>query len=118
MNCWCSLNRSGPAPGSSSRITSPSASRHTGTNRADLANDLAMTGFNVGVNCGEAARQTVFHCDVDLMPRRHQDVEEPAGGIRHVITGKGSYPAHSSWSGCFQPPSRLAASSQAFLASK
>ena len=50
-----------------------------------------MEGFNVGVNEGEVAGQTVFHCHLHLIPRRRGDVEEPEGGVRGVIPGKGVY---------------------------
>ena len=53
--------------------------------------DKSIEGFNIGMNCGEAAGQTVFHCHVHLIPRRRGDVENPRGGVRHVITGKGYY---------------------------
>lgn len=53
--------------------------------------DPTIKGFNVGINCGEAAGQTVFHCHVHLIPRRQGDVENPAGGIRHLMPGKGHY---------------------------
>jgi diadenosine tetraphosphate (Ap4A) HIT family hydrolase len=62
------------------------------TLRASLRErDPAITGFNVGMNCGEAAGQTVLHCHVHLIPRRAGDVESPAGGVRHLIPGKGHY---------------------------
>lgn len=53
--------------------------------------DAAIQGFNIGMNCGEVAGQTVFHCHVHLIPRRFGDVESPRGGVRHVIPGKGTY---------------------------
>lgn len=53
--------------------------------------DPTVAGFNVGINSGEAAGQTVFHCHVHLIPRRAGDVEHPRGGIRAVIPGKGEY---------------------------
>jgi len=53
--------------------------------------DSTIEGFNIGMNCGEVAGQTVFHCHVHLIPRRRGDVENPRGGIRHVIAGKGGY---------------------------
>ena len=53
--------------------------------------DSSIEGFNIGMNCGEVAGQTVFHCHVHLIPRRKGDVENPRGGVRHVITGKGHY---------------------------
>ena len=43
------------------------------------------------MNCGEVAGQTIFHCHVHLIPRRKGDVENPRGGIRHVIPSKAFY---------------------------
>lgn len=48
-------------------------------------------GFNVGVNVGEAAGQTVDWPHVHLIPRRRGDMEDPRGGVRHVIPSKGNY---------------------------
>jgi ATP adenylyltransferase len=53
--------------------------------------DPSVSGFNVGTNAGRAAGQTVFHFHIHLIPRRDGDVTDPAGGVRHVIPGKGSY---------------------------
>jgi diadenosine tetraphosphate (Ap4A) HIT family hydrolase/5-methylcytosine-specific restriction endonuclease McrA len=53
--------------------------------------DTSVEGFNVGINDGAAAGQTVFHCHVHLIPRRKGDVEDPTGGVRSVIPGKGAY---------------------------
>jgi diadenosine tetraphosphate (Ap4A) HIT family hydrolase len=53
--------------------------------------DPSIAGFNVGINVGEAAGQTVHHCHVHLIPRRTGDVDQPRGGVRNVIPGKGSY---------------------------
>lgn len=53
--------------------------------------DSAVTGFNIGVNNGESAGQTIFHCHIHLIPRRVGDVENPRGGVRHLIYGKGDY---------------------------
>jgi diadenosine tetraphosphate (Ap4A) HIT family hydrolase len=53
--------------------------------------DKSIEGFNIGMNCGEVAGQTIFHCHVHLIPRRKGDVENPRGGVRHVIAGKGYY---------------------------
>jgi len=55
------------------------------------AEDDSVTGFNVGVNAGEDAGQTIFHCHVHLIPRRKGDVEKPRGGVRGVVAGKQSY---------------------------
>ena len=54
-------------------------------------NDPKVNGYNIGINCGESAGQTVFHCHIHLIPRRHGDVENPRGGIRHTIPSKGNY---------------------------
>jgi len=56
-----------------------------------LAEDSAVEGFNIGVNVGEMAGQTIFHCHIHLIPRRHGDVENPRGGVRGVIPRKQSY---------------------------
>ncbi len=56
-----------------------------------LKNDKKVTGFNIGMNAGEDAGQTVFHCHIHLIPRRKGDVENPRGGVRHMIPGKGFY---------------------------
>lgn len=40
-------------------------------------------GYNIGVNCGETAGQTVFHLYIHLIPRYGGDVENPRGGIRN-----------------------------------
>jgi diadenosine tetraphosphate (Ap4A) HIT family hydrolase len=48
-------------------------------------------GFNIGMNWGVAAGQTVMYPHVHLIPRRKGDVEDPRGGVRHVIPGKGNY---------------------------
>jgi len=56
-----------------------------------IERDSTVTGFNVGINCGEAAGQTVFHCHVHLIPRRLGDAQNPAGGVRHLMPGKGAY---------------------------
>lgn len=50
-----------------------------------------ITGFNIGLNSGESAGQTIFHCHWHLIPRRKNDVPNPKGGVRHVIPGKGNY---------------------------
>ena len=49
------------------------------------------SGFNVGVNVGTAAGQTVVHAHVHLIPRYSGDAQDPTGGVRNVIPGKGRY---------------------------
>jgi diadenosine tetraphosphate (Ap4A) HIT family hydrolase/5-methylcytosine-specific restriction endonuclease McrA len=53
--------------------------------------DADVRGFNVGINNGEAAGQTVQHCHIHLIPRRQGDIPNPVGGIRNVIPGKGQH---------------------------
>lgn len=48
-------------------------------------------GFNIGMNVGEAAGQTCWWPHVHLIPRRKGDMEDPRGGVRHVIPEKGNY---------------------------
>ncbi len=48
-------------------------------------------GFNIGVNEGRAAGQTIGHAHVHVIPRRAGDVPDPRGGIRWVIPGKAKY---------------------------
>lgn len=59
--------------------------------RSIIQSDIRVGGFNVGVNAGQVAGQTVMHAHIHLIPRRAGDVPEPRGGIRHLIPGKGSY---------------------------
>jgi ATP adenylyltransferase len=56
-----------------------------------LKQDTEIQGFNIGVNSGEVAGQTIMHCHIHLIPRRKGDVENPRGGIRHTIPNQGFY---------------------------
>jgi len=58
-----------------------------------LSQDGSIAGFNVGINIGAAAGQTIWHCHIHLIPRRHGDVVNARGGVRHVIPDKGYYPS-------------------------
>lgn len=53
--------------------------------------DQSVDGFNIGINVGATAGQTVFHVHVHLIPRRIGDVENPKGGVRGVIPAKQQY---------------------------
>ena len=53
--------------------------------------DITIKGFNIGINTGREAGQTIMHAHIHLIPRRLDDVPEPRGGIRHIIPGKGDY---------------------------
>ncbi len=59
--------------------------------RAFLVAELQPDGFNVGVNDGAWAGQTVMHAHVHLIPRRQGDVADPRGGVRWVIPEKAAY---------------------------
>ena len=56
-------------------------------------------GFNIGINMGTAAGQTVMYPHVHLIPRRHGDTANPVGGVRGVIFGQADYKATG-----YQPP--------------
>ena len=66
------------------------------TRAVDFARDAIEAkhqpdGYNIGINSGDAAGQTVFHLHVHVIPRYRGDVTDPRGGIRHVIPGRGNY---------------------------
>jgi ATP adenylyltransferase len=53
--------------------------------------DKKVQGFNVGINSGEVAGQTILHAHVHLIPRRQGDVSNPRGGVRSVFAEKANY---------------------------
>ena len=53
--------------------------------------DKDISAFNVGVNIGKDAGQSIMHCHIHLIPRRNGDVEDPKGGVRGVIPEKQKY---------------------------
>ena len=53
--------------------------------------DESITGFNIGMNIGEDAGQTIFHFHIHIIPRRKGDIENPRGGVRGVIPNKQGY---------------------------
>ena len=53
--------------------------------------DKEITGFNIGVNAGADAGQTIMHVHIHLIPRRKGDIENPRGGVRGVIPSKQKY---------------------------
>lgn len=70
--------------------------RHKLTETIDVAKSLILAkykpdGFNIGMNCGEVAGQTVFHFHCHLIPRYTGDMENPRGGVRYCIPEKGNY---------------------------
>lgn len=56
-----------------------------------LRQDPSVSGFNIGVNAGTDAGQTVFHVHMHLIPRRAGDVSDPRGGVRGVIAERQKY---------------------------
>ena len=56
-----------------------------------MGEDNSITGFNIGINQGESAGQTVMHLHIHLIPRRKGDVSDPRGGVRGVIPSKQKY---------------------------
>lgn len=73
------------------------AQEHTALLRAiEAARDaiqakLSVDGYNIGVNSGAAAGQTVPHLHVHVIPRRHGDVADPRGGVRYVLPHRANY---------------------------
>jgi diadenosine tetraphosphate (Ap4A) HIT family hydrolase len=59
--------------------------------RGKPTDELKPDGFNVGVNDGLAAGQTVLHAHAHVIPRRKGDVADPRGGVRRVIPDKAAY---------------------------
>jgi len=53
--------------------------------------EFSPDGYNIGMNCGEDAGQTVMHFHCHVIPRYKGDMENPRGGIRHCVQGKGDY---------------------------
>ncbi len=53
--------------------------------------DPSVSGFNVGMNCGQVSGQTVMHAHLHLIPRRVGDTDNPRGGVRGVIAEKQGY---------------------------
>ena len=53
--------------------------------------DESITGFNIGMNIGKDAGQTIFHCHIHIIPRRQGDTPNPKGGVRGVFPLKQKY---------------------------
>ena len=70
--------------------------KHGLHNAIDLAKSIiekehSPDGYNIGMNCGEYAGQTIFHFHCHVIPRYKGDMENPRGGVRHCIPEKGNY---------------------------
>jgi diadenosine tetraphosphate (Ap4A) HIT family hydrolase len=53
--------------------------------------DATVSGFNIGMNCGKSAGQSVYHAHIHLIPRRDGDQENPQGGVRKIFPDKAHY---------------------------
>ena len=56
-----------------------------------LDEEFGPDGYNVGVNVNPAAGQSIFHTHIHIIPRYVGDVENPQGGVRHVLPAKAHY---------------------------
>ena len=56
-----------------------------------IEKEFKPDGYNIGMNCGKVAGQTVMHFHCHVIPRYNGDMENPIGGIRHCVEGKGYY---------------------------
>ena len=59
--------------------------------REQLQQEFKPDAFNIGVNDGTAAGQTVLHAHVHVIPRYAGDVPDPRGGVRWIIPEKADY---------------------------
>ena len=59
--------------------------------RDDLDRQFRPAGYNIGINDGAAAGQTVPHLHIHLIPRYEGDREDPRGGVRWVLPDKAAY---------------------------
>jgi len=59
--------------------------------RREIAIELSPDGFNIGINDGAAAGQTVPHLHIHLIPRFTDDCEDPRGGVRWIMPERARY---------------------------
>ncbi|ALO47619.1 HIT family protein [Pseudohongiella spirulinae] len=59
--------------------------------KAKLDGQFAPDSYNIGINDGPAAGQTIGHCHIHLIPRYRGDMPDPRGGVRWIIPGKADY---------------------------
>lgn len=63
---------------------------HQAKNRLQT-DDASISGFNIGMNCGKSAGQSVYHAHIHFIPRRDGDQENPQGGVRKIFPDKAAY---------------------------
>ena len=56
-----------------------------------LDKKLGTSQYNIGINCGQSAGQTIDHVHIHLIPRREKDINDPRGGVRWVLPDKAKY---------------------------
>jgi diadenosine tetraphosphate (Ap4A) HIT family hydrolase len=61
------------------------------TAKEQLDIEFSPSGYNIGINSGECAGQTVQHLHIHLIPRYENDVIDPRGGVRWIIPEKANY---------------------------
>ena len=59
--------------------------------KAVLTDKHNPDGFNIGINDGPAAGQTIAHLHIHLIPRYEGDLPDPRGGVRWIIPSKAKY---------------------------
>jgi diadenosine tetraphosphate (Ap4A) HIT family hydrolase len=59
--------------------------------RIEIAQQFKPAGFNIGINDGAAAGQTIAHMHIHLIPRYAGDRDDPRGGVRWVLPEKAAY---------------------------
>ena len=59
--------------------------------KAHLDEEFKPNGYNIGVNCGVVAGQTVMHCHIHIIPRYEGDCDNPRGGVRGCVPSRMSY---------------------------
>ena len=59
--------------------------------KTSIDKEFSPDGYNIGVNVGPAAGQSIYHVHIHIIPRYTGDVENPQGGVRHVIAKKAHY---------------------------
>jgi diadenosine tetraphosphate (Ap4A) HIT family hydrolase len=56
-----------------------------------IEKEFSPDGYNIGINCGKAAGQSVMHFHCHVIPRYRGDMKNPKGGVRYCIPDKGLY---------------------------